>query len=403
MEIADWLVELGPGAGEQGGEVVFAGSFSAMLSGGTATGKALSASAGKGRQPRKPASWLTLEGAELHNIHDLDLRIPTGCLSVVTGVSGSGKSTLIHQVLYRALQHDLEGRSKARRHLGETSGRYRKLHGSRQFEDVVLVDQTPIGRTSRSNPVTYIKAYAEIRKFFSALPESRRRDYSPRHFSFNVAGGRCEACKGAGEETVEMVFLADIAVPCEVCNGARFRPEILEIKHRGLNIRDVLDLTVDEAIRFFIRQDRLGETLWQLQRVGLGYLRLGQPATTLSGGEAQRLKVARELARGSGAGRLYVLDEPTVGLGAGEVQRLVDVLNQLVDAGGTVIVVEHNLDLIAAADWIVDLGPEAADGGGRIVAEGPPAVIMACESSHTGRHLKRNRDSVEQDTATGAA
>ena len=314
------------------------------------------APAPEGRKPREPVSWLMLEGAELHNVHDLDLRLPAGCLSVVTGVSGSGKSTLVHQILYRALQHELEGKSTARRHLGETSGRYRGLHGGSQFEDVVLVDQAPIGRTSRSNPVAYIKAYGEIRKFFAQLRESRRRGYSARHFSFNVTGGRCEACKGAGEETVEMVFLADIAVPCEVCNGARFRPEILEIRHRGLNIRDVLDLTVDEAIRFFIRQDRLGETLWQLQRVGLGYLRLGQPATTLSGGEAQRLKVARELARGSGAGRLYVLDEPTVGLGAGEVQRLVDVLNQLVDAGGTVVVVEHNLDLISAADWIVDRG-----------------------------------------------
>lgn len=403
MEMADRIVELGPGAGEQGGEVVFEGSFKAMVSGTTATGQALSAKSDQRRHPREPSSWLTLEGAELHNVHDLDLRIPAGCLSVVTGVSGSGKSTLIHQVLYRALQQDLEGRSKARRHLGEASGRFRRLHGSQLFEDVVLVDQAPIGRTSRSNPVTYIKAYGEIRKFFAALPESKRRGYTPRHFSFNVAGGRCEACKGAGEETVEMVFLADIAVPCEICSGARFRPEILEIKHRGLNIRDVLDLTVDEAIRFFIRQARLGETLWQLQRVGLGYLRLGQPATTLSGGEAQRLKVARELARGSGAARLYVLDEPTVGLGAGEVQRLVDVLNQLVDVGGTVVVVEHNLDLILAADWIVDLGPGAADEGGQIVVEGPPATVMDCEASHTGRHLLRHRDSVAQGAATGAA
>lgn len=389
IEAADVVIELGPGAGEAGGEVVFTGSVSGLLSSGTTTGQALVAPRSVTQSPRVPTAWLTLEGAELHNVHDLDLRIPVGCLSVVTGVSGSGKSTLIHQILYRALEREIAGSSTVRRHLGEATGAYRKLHGGEQFDDVVLVDQSPIGRTSRSNPVTYIKAFDAIRKFYARLPESRRRGYSPKHFSFNVAGGRCEACKGAGEETIEMVFLADVAIPCEVCLGARFRPEILEVTHRGLNIRDVLELTVDEAIRFFIRQDRLGETLWQLQRVGLGYLRLGQPATTLSGGEAQRLKIARELARASGPSRLYLLDEPTVGLGAGEVDRLVHVLHQLVEAGGTVVVVEHNLDLIAAADWVVDLGPEASEAGGRIVAEGPPEAIIDSSSSHTGRFLRQ--------------
>lgn len=407
IKAADRVIELGPGAGEQGGEVVFAGSVDELLSSGTITGQALASVGSIRRSPRTPTAWLTLEGAELHNVHDVDLRIPIGCLSVVTGVSGSGKSTLVHQVLYRALERKLAGASTARRHLGEATGTYRKLHGGEQFEDVVLVDQSPIGRTSRSNPVTYIKAYDAIRKFFAQLPESRRRGYSPGHFSFNVAGGRCEACKGAGEETIEMVFLADVAIPCEVCDGARFRPEILEVKHRGLSIRDVLDLTVDEAIRFFIRQDRIGETLWQLQRVGLGYLRLGQPATTLSGGEAQRLKIARELARPGGPSRLYLLDEPTVGLGAGEVDRLVGVLHKLVEAGGTVVVVEHNLDLIAAADWVVDLGPEAAEAGGRIVAEGPPESIIATEASHTGRFLRRRLqgtpDGRAARDATGAA
>ena len=389
IEAADRVIELGPGAGEEGGEVAFTGTVDALLASGTITGRALAAPRSIRRTPRTPLSWLTLEGAALHNVRDVDLRIPVGCLSVVTGVSGSGKSTLVHQVLYRALERELAGASTARRHLGEASGVYRKLHGGKQFKDVVLVDQSPIGRSSRSNPVTYIKAYDAIRKFFAQLPESRRRDYSPKHFSFNVPGGRCEVCKGAGEETIEMVFLADVSVPCEVCLGARFRPEILEIRHRGLNIQDVLELTVDEAIRFFIRQDRLGEILWQLQRVGLGYLRLGQPATTLSGGEAQRLKIARELARASGPSRLYLLDEPTVGLGAGEVDRLVDVLHQLVEAGGTVVVVEHNLDLIAAADWVVDLGPEAAAEGGRIVAEGPPETIITSRGSHTGRCLSK--------------
>jgi excinuclease ABC subunit A len=404
IEQADRVLELGPGAGERGGEVVFAGTAAELLSSDTSTGRALAIEASDRRSPRTPESWLTLEGAELHNVHDVRLRVPIGCLTVVTGVSGSGKSTLVHQVLYRALERDIVGTSTARRHLGEVTGTYRALHGSEQFDDVVLVDQSPIGRTPRSNPATYIKAYGEVRKFFAGLPESRRRGYLPKHFSFNVAGGRCEACKGAGEETVEMVFLADIAVPCEVCEGARFKPEILEVTHRGLSIRDVLELTVDEAIRFFIRQDRLGELLWQLQRVGLGYLRLGQPATTLSGGEAQRLKIARELGRAGGSARLYLLDEPTVGLGAGEVHRLVDVLNQLVEAGGTVVVVEHNLELIAAADWIVDLGPEAAEAGGRIVAEGPPESIMASDMSHTGRFLRgRARGAASDPPATGAA
>jgi len=404
IEQADRVLELGPGAGELGGEVVFVGTAAELLASDTSTGRALAIEASHRRSPRTPGSWLTLEGAELHNVHDVQLRIPIGCLTVVTGVSGSGKSTLVHQVLYRALERDIVGTSTARRHLGEVTGTYRALHGSEHFDDVVLVDQSPIGRTPRSNPATYIKAYGEVRKFFAGLPESHRRGYLPKHFSFNVAGGRCEACKGAGEEIVEMVFLADIAVPCEVCEGDRFKPEILEVTHRGLNIRDVLELTVDEAIRFFIRQDRLGELLWQLQRVGLGYLRLGQPATTLSGGEAQRLKIARELARAGGSARLYLLDEPTVGLGAGEVHRLVEVLNQLVEAGGTVVVVEHNLELIAAADWIVDLGPEAAEAGGRIVAEGPPESIMASDVSHTGRFLRsRARGPVSAPHATGAA
>ncbi|MGI9037372.1 MAG: excinuclease ABC subunit UvrA, partial [Gemmatimonadota bacterium] len=360
-------------------------------------------------------------GARLHNVDGVDLRLPIGCLSVVTGVSGSGKSTLVHQVLHRALERELAGGSSARRHLGEEVGDYESLEGIGDFREVVLVDQSPIGRTSRSNPVTYIKAYDEIRKLFAELPESRRRGYKPKHFSFNVKGGRCEACKGAGEEIVEMVFLADVSVPCEVCGGARFKPEVLEVRHRHLNIADVLDLTVDQAIRFFIRQDKLGEALWQLQRVGLGYLRLGQAATTLSGGEAQRLKIARELAREGGRkarkrsryrqsrgarSRIYILDEPTVGLGAGEVQRLIGVLNQLVEAGGTVVVIEHNLDLIAAADWIVDLGPEAADEGGRIVAEGTPQRIMAAEGSHTGRFLRQRAEREVGEPvalATGAA
>ena len=389
---ADRIVELGPGAGEHGGQVVFEGSWEDLLASDTATGTALAAPAGdrRRRRPVEPGrGWLTLEGARLHNVRGVDLRIPVGAMTVVTGVSGSGKSTLVHDLLYRALEAELHGGSTARLHLGEAEGAWTALTGAGALEEVVLVDQSPIGRTSRSNPITYIKAWDEVRKTFAGQQEAKRRGFGPGHFSFNVEGGRCPACKGTGEEVVEMVFLADVSVPCEVCEGARFRPEVLEVRYRGRNIREVLDLTVDEAIRFFIRQDRLGEALWQLQRVGLGYLRLGQSATTLSGGEAQRLKIARELGRRGRAGRkrAYILDEPTTGLGAGEVDRLVGVLEQLTDAGNTVIVVEHNLDVIARADWIVDLGPEAAEEGGRIVAEGPPARVAAAPGSHTGRFL----------------
>lgn len=393
LEVADRIVELGPGAGEHGGRVVFQGDWHALREAGTTTGEALT-SGGAGRARRRleveGRSRLVLRGATLHNVRDVNLEIPLGALTVVTGVSGSGKSTLVHDLLYRALERSLYGESSARLHLGEASGSWDSLTGTHGLSDVILVDQSPIGRTPRSNPITYIKGWGEIRKLFAGQPEARKRSYGPGHFSFNVAGGRCEACKGAGEEIVEMVFLADVAVPCEVCGGARFRPEVLEVRFRGLNIREVLDLTVDEAIRFFIRQDRLGETLWQLQRVGLGYLRLGQSATTLSGGEAQRLKIARELSRGGAAKRrIYILDEPTTGLGAGEVDRLVGVLRQLTEAGHTVVVVEHNLDVIASADWIVDLGPEAADEGGQIVAEGPPSAIASSDRSHTGRYLQR--------------
>jgi len=407
MRQADRVLELGPGAGEHGGELVFEGTYAGLALAETATGRALREGAGAPRRsPGRPGGWLRLEGATLHNLHDLDVAIPLERVTVITGVSGSGKSTLVHDVLYRALEETLHGASTARRHLGEASGTWRSLTGAELVKDAVLVDQSPIGRTPRSNPITYIKAYGEIRRLFAALPEAKRRGFGAGHFSFNVEGGRCPACKGAGEETVEMVFLADVSMPCEVCEGRRFKPEILDVHYRGRSIRDVLDLTVDEAIRFFIRQDRLGQALWQLQRVGLGYLRLGQPATTLSGGEAQRLKIARELARRSaGKQRIYILDEPTVGLGLGEIGRLLSVLRQLVDAGNTVVLVEHDLDVIASADWIVDLGPEAANAGGRIVVAGTPADVMATPESHTGRHLARHlqKDSGETPPPAGRA
>jgi excinuclease ABC subunit A len=393
LRSADRVLELGPGAGELGGELVYRGTYGGLREADTATGRALREPAA-GRTPRAPdpgGPWLRLQGASLHNVNDVDVAIPLGHLTVVTGVSGSGKSTLVHDILYRALERRLTGGSSARRHLGEAAGEWEALSGAELLDEAVLVDQSPIGRTPRSNPVTYIKAYDEIRRVFAEQPESRQRGFTARHFSFNVEAGRCEACKGAGQELVEMVFLADVAMPCEVCEGRRFKPEVLEVKVRGRSIRDVLDLTVDEAIRFFIRRDRLGQALWQLQRVGLGYLRLGQPATTLSGGEAQRLKIARELARRtSKRPRIYIMDEPTVGLGLGEISRLLSVLDQLLRAGNTVLLVEHNLDVIAAADWIVDLGPEAAEEGGRIVATGTPDEVRDTPGSHTGHHLRRH-------------
>ena len=413
LERADRIVELGPRAGEQGGEIVFEGEWANLLGAETGTGKALAGRAlAKGadrgrpaaprprRRGRRPPSdaELVLRGARLHNVRGVDVAIPLGALTLVTGVSGSGKSTLVRGVLFHALEREVADRSSAKPHLGEPAGTWERLEGTEYIDDVVLVDQRPIGRTPRSNPATYIGAFTPLRNAYAATPEARARGYEAGYFSFNRSGGRCERCKGAGEETVEMVFLADVSVPCEACGGSRYRAEVLEIAIRGRSIRDALDMTVDEAIRFFIRNDQLGTRLWHLQRVGLGYLRLGQPATTLSGGEAQRLKIARELARRSRAGRrFYILDEPTVGLGVAEVGTLTAVLRELVREGHTVLVVEHNLDVIADADWVIDMGPGPAQDGGRIVAAGPPASIAEAEASRTGAFLKARARSLSRD------
>jgi excinuclease ABC subunit A len=308
---------------------------------------------------------------------------------VVSGVSGSGKSTLVHDVLYRAAERELAGRTTAKEHLGESVGEYDVLEGLTQIEEVVLVDQSPIGRTPRSNPVTYVKAWDEVRKIFAEQPLARERGYGAGHFSFNVAGGRCEECGGAGQVEIEMVFLADVFVPCDACGGKRYKRELLDVRVRGRNVSEVLDLTVDEAIRFFIRERKLGRSLWHLQQVGLGYLRLGQPAPTLSGGESQRLKIARELAGAAGkkGRKLYILDEPTTGLSGEDVAKLMDVLDHLVEAGNTVLVIEHNLDVIAAADWLIDLGPGAGHRGGQVVAMGRPEAVAGVPESATGRFL----------------
>ncbi len=430
IERADHVVELGPGSGEKGGQVVFEGTVDALRRAGAADAGASGsgpcsesdpATQPEDATPSTPAAtsrkWdptatarylrgetaraqsrnrdvegarLRIEGARLHNLAGMDVEIPLRTLTVVSGVSGSGKSTLVHDVLFRALERELHGENTAKEHLGEAVGSYDRIEGLGHLDAVALVDQSPIGRTPRSNPATYTKAFDEIRKIFADQPLSRERGYKPGRFSFNTKGGRCEACKGDGVVQVEMVFMADVYVPCDACGGARYGPETLQVKVKGKSIRDVLDMTVDEAIKFFIRADRLGRMLWQLQQVGLGYLRLGQAAPTLSGGEAQRMKIARELA---GAGkrrgrRLYIMDEPTTGLSGPEVQKLLDVLQKLVDAGHTVVVIEHNLDVIRAADWLIDLGPEAGAGGGRIVAVGRPADVAGVAESHTGAYLR---------------
>ena len=393
IRVADHVVELGPGSGERGGTIVYEGSYASLLEADTATGRFLSGrDGGAPVRKRRPldGARIRLTGARQHNLQGVDVEFPVGALTVVTGVSGSGKSTLVHDVFYRALERELAaGETTAKRHLGEAVGEYDRLEGIAHVDDVVLVDQSPIGRSHRSNPVTYIKAFDFIRELYASQPLAKQRRWKPGHFSFNVKGGRCEGCQGEGVVQIEMVFLADVFIPCEVCGGRRYKPETLEVTYKGLDIRQALDLTVDEAIKFFIREDRLGQMLWQLQQVGLGYLRLGQPAPTLSGGEAQRLKIARELitaAKRRGR-RVYVLDEPTTGLSGPEVRKLVGVLSRLVDQGHTVIVIEHNVEMMLAADWIIDLGPGAGDAGGQIVATGTPRDV-AQGTGITARYIR---------------
>ena len=398
LRAADHLLDLGPGAGEFGGKLLAEGVLAeieanpASLTGRYLSGKIAIPVPTRRRAPGREK--LVLRGARANNLHGLDVEIPLGMLVAVTGVSGSGKSTLVHQVLYRAVARAL-GQTDG----GDPSGVFGSLSGVERLNDVVLVDQTPIGRTPRSNPITYIKGFDLVRELFAAQPEAKRLSLTPGHFSFNVPGGRCNTCEGDGTVTVEMQFLADVELPCEDCNGTRYQAKILGVQYKGKNIHEVLQMTVKEALRFFAGQTRLVEKLAVLDEIGLGYLRLGQSATTLSGGEAQRVKLAAHLsavravnatAKPSQASRvLYILDEPTTGLHFDDVSKLLTAFRKLIDGGGSLIVIEHNLDVIKSADWVIDLGPEGGEGGGRIVVEGPPEKVAANLHSHTGKWLAR--------------
>ena len=385
IEAADWVIDLGPGAGEKGGKIVATGTPEDIKKNKRSlTGQYL---AGLRKIPipkkrRKPqGKWLVIKGARQNNLKNIDVKFPLGLFICVTGVSGSGKSSLVEDTLYRALMRRFYGSR-------EPVGEHDKIEGLEYIDKVINIDQSPIGRTPRSNPGTYTSAFTPIRELFANLKESRKRGYAPGRFSFNVKGGRCEACKGEGFIKVEMQFLPDIYIPCEVCKGKRYNRETLEVKYKNKSIADVLDMSVDEVYKLFKDIPQIERKLKLLKDVGLGYIKLGQPATTLSGGEAQRIKLAKELSKVATGKTLYILDEPTTGLHFEDVKKLINVLNKLVDKGNTVIIIEHNLDVVKSADWIIDLGPEGGDKGGYIVAEGPPEKVAEVQESYTGRYLR---------------
>jgi len=386
IRVADHVVDIGLGAGEQGGRVVFSGELKALLQEQRSlTAKYLRdelAIPVPATRRRGIGQKIKLFGASEHNLKDVDVEIPLNTLTCVTGVSGSGKSTLVHDVLYAAVK-------RAKGDWDRRVGAFRKLDGLEYITDVVLVDQTPIGRTPRSNPVTYLKAFDPIRELFATTKDAKSRGLTASHFSFNVPGGRCEACQGEGEVRVEMQFLADVFVPCEHCDGMRFKPQVLDVRYRGKNVHQVLDMTVREALTFFSTSPKVLRRLQVLDEIGLGYLRLGQPATTLSGGEAQRIKIAAHLSSTGGERLLYILDEPTTGLHFDDIAKLLAAFRKLVEAGHTLVVIEHNLDVIKTADFLIDLGPEGGAEGGRLVATGTPEQLVQVDASHTGRALRQ--------------
>ena len=381
MRQADYIVDIGPAAGVHGGELIAAGTPEEIMKcEDSITGQYLS---GK-KKIKVPSSRrngnglkLTVKGGKINNLRDVNVDFPLGKFICVTGVSGSGKSSLVNQVLCKGLEEEYS-----------TDGSYSAIEGKENIDKLVCIDQSPIGRTPRSNPATYVGVFTAIRDLFALVPESRARGYKSGRFSFNTKGGRCEACDGDGIKKIEMHFLPDVYVPCEVCKGKRYNRETLEIRYKGKNISDVLEMTVDDAVEFFKDIPTVQRKISTLQEVGLGYIKLGQPSTTLSGGEAQRVKLATELSKVSTGKTFYVLDEPTTGLHTDDVRKLIEILQKLVDSGNTVVVIEHNLELIKCADYLIDMGPEGGDGGGNVVFAGTPEEIIKCKESYTGKYLK---------------
>ena len=386
MYAADEIVDIGPGAGVHGGNIIAQGTAEDIKKAkDSITGKYLSGKE-KIKLPKKRrksnGKCIEIVKAKENNLKELSVKIPLGVFNCVTGVSGSGKSTLVNEVLYKYLAKEINGST-------EKPGKCAKIKGIENIDKIINIDQSPIGRTPRSNPATYTGVFDIIRDIYAGTNEAKMRGYQKGRFSFNVEGGRCEACQGDGVHRIEMNFLPDIYVPCEVCKGKRYNRETMEVKYKGKSIADVLDMTVEEAVEFFNNIPRIKQKIQTLMDVGLGYIKLGQPSTTLSGGEAQRVKLATELSKRATGKTLYILDEPTTGLHIADVHRLVDILQRLVDTGNTILVIEHNLDLIKTADHIIDLGPEGGDNGGEVVAEGTPEEVVKCEKSYTGKFLAK--------------
>ena len=386
MRAADFIVDVGPGAGVHGGEIVFAGTPQEIMNCDKSwTGKYLS---GKIKIPvpekRREGNgkFLTVIGAAENNLKNIDVSIPLGTFTCVTGVSGSGKSSLVNEIISKELSAKLN-RARTR------PGKFERMEGLENLDKVIHIDQSPIGRTPRSNPATYTGVFTDIRELFASTADAKAHGYGAGRFSFNVRGGRCEACEGDGILKIEMHFLPDVYVPCEVCRGKRYNRETLEVKYKGKSIYDVLEMTVEEGAKFFENIPKIKRRMDTLVEVGLGYVKIGQPATTLSGGEAQRVKLATELSKRPTGKTFYILDEPTTGLHSADVHKLIEVLQKLADAGNTVLVIEHNLDVIKSADWVIDLGPEGGSGGGTLVCKGTPEDVAACESSYTGQYLKK--------------